>query len=381
MGDPQMEHWWNQLVSFSPRLMGSPGANECVQYLIDELTKLRVSVGIQSFTYSGWELIHFSGLKMVQPVLQDIEAYPALGCSSGKVIKGSLIELGETVIWDMYNWPRFGVMSQEGKIVAYITARKGGEALSQTLMSKHHNKPHLFVGGKTYEEWKMRIKDNQDIKVSFELHVVQPGKGNGQNIHVTFPYNGEKKKKLIIGAHYDTMYNTPGAYDNTSGIAVLLGLISWMQKESLPFPVECIFFGAEEFSLAGSQAYVERLSEKELEDIGFMINLDGFGRGNQLECWVGADWVEEGLWKKLNHSDRLFSQWKMISPPPPGSDHTPFYLKDIPVAMFTVNDQDIIHTSRDIPNEKMLNNMQRISLFLKQLVKEEFMIRGIQYGK
>ncbi|MGM0877143.1 MAG: M28 family metallopeptidase [Bacillota bacterium] len=374
--DKQLEDWWNQLLSFSPRMMGSKGANECVRFLIDELTKLEVGVEVHPFLYSGWELTYFSGLKMEQPVFEEIESYPALGCSSGKVVKGSLVELGETVIWDMYNWPRFGVMSQEGKLVAYISVRKGGEALSQTLIMKHHNKPHLFVGEKIYEQWKRMLGDKQEINVSFELDVIRKAEMEGQNLCVTIPPEGKKSiKKVVIGAHYDTMYNTPGAYDNTSGVAVLLSLISWIKKERLPFQVECIFFGAEEFALAGSKAYVERLSQEGIEEIEVMINLDGFGRGEELECWVGSDRIEEELWKKLSHPDSLFPSWKMISPPPPGSDHTPFYLKNIPAVMFTVNDQEILHTHRDIPTESMLHNMQKISEFLKKLLEEELSYR------
>ena len=33
---------------------------------------------------------------------------------------------------------------------------------------------------------------------------------------------GEGNKKVVLCAHYDTVYNTPGAYDNSSGAAVLL---------------------------------------------------------------------------------------------------------------------------------------------------------------
>lgn len=373
MVDEQIQNlrkWWEELLSFGPRPMGSVGADKAVRYLANKIYEFGVDHEIQSFTYKGWELVSFTGLQIESPVNKTVEAYPALGCACGKMIKGKLVEIGETVIWDMYNWPRFGVFNEHGDIVAYISARQGGQALSQTVIMEDCSKPHLFVGEDTYWKWKDELIQHKEILLNFELNVKRSPEKEGKNICVKLPYNepqkSNKELKVIIGAHYDTMYNTKGAYDNTSGVVVLLGLIEWLLSEQLPFTVECVFFGAEEFALAGSNAYVERLSKKELEDVALMINLDGFGRGKELECWVGTEWLEQTIWKQLiEEQQNLFSQWKMVSPPPPGSDHTPFFNKDVPVVMFTVNDQEIIHSNRDIPDESMLNNMIKILEFLK----------------
>ncbi|WP_339210706.1 M20/M25/M40 family metallo-hydrolase [Aeribacillus sp. FSL K6-8210] len=372
----QLKKWWESLVGFGPRVMGSNGAKEAVNYLIHELNHLGIAVEIQSFTYPGWELVSFSELYMESPVGEMIESYPALGSPGGKVVQGRLVEIGESVIWDMYNWPRFGVFAQDGNIAAYISARQGGKALSQTLIMSHNSKPHLFVGEDTYRRWQEELNQQKEIRVSFELEVIQTPNKEGQNICVKFSANPIPKEvkpfKIIIGAHYDTMYNTKGAYDNTSGVAVLLALIQWLQNQKLPFQIECVFFGAEEFALAGSNAFVEKLTKSEWEEIDLMINLDGFGRGEELECWVGADWLEQMIWQKLN-SNRLFPRWKMKSPPPPGSDHTPFFKKGIPVVMFTVNDQEIIHSERDIPNRFIFLNMMKALEFLKGFLSQDLL--------
>lgn len=373
--DQRLRKWWYDLLSFDMRSMGSVGAEKAIHYILQQVEGLGLDSQVQTFAYPGWELVSFTGLQVENPVEETIEAYPALGSAGGKVVQGRVVEMGETVIWDMYNWPRFGVFSNDGEIIAYITARLGGQALSQTLIQKDSTKPHLFVGEDTFWQWKEQIKQNEEILVSFELNVHHSPEKEGQNLRVQLPLaeadHGDKKVKVIIGAHYDTMYNTKGAYDNASGVAVLLGLIEWLQTELPPFSVECVFFGGEEFALAGSSAYVDSLSEKEREEVALMINLDGFGRGDILECWVSGERLEQNLWQMLmEEKELLFSRWKMVSPPPPGSDHTPFFNIGIPVVMFTVNDQEIIHTNRDLPEESMFRNMVKILQFLQILLKK-----------
>ena len=42
----------------------------------------------------------------------------------------------------------------------------------------------------------------------------------GENIIVRF---GHGEKKIVVGAHYDAVEGSPGADDNGSGVAVVLG--------------------------------------------------------------------------------------------------------------------------------------------------------------
>mgnify|MGYP000179783805 FL=1 len=53
--------------------------------------------------------------------------------------------------------------------------------------------------------------------------------------------------------------------------------------------------------------------------------------------------------------------WKTFkNPPPPGSDHTPFYERGVPCCMYTFNDQGIIHTPGDVYDERKLANMEKM---------------------
>jgi Zn-dependent M28 family amino/carboxypeptidase len=68
-------------------------------------------------------------------------------------------------------------------------------------------------------------------------------------------FKGKNPKKIVIGAHYDSFEDTPGADDNASAVAVLLGVAGMMKNiENLPFDKELIFYACEEPPFFGSDA-------------------------------------------------------------------------------------------------------------------------------
>jgi Zn-dependent M28 family amino/carboxypeptidase len=86
---------------------------------------------------------------------------------------------------------------------------------------------------------------------------------------------------LIIGAHYDTVRDTPGADDNASGVAGLLELARLTVSSPLPRTVRFIAFSLEEppvflTSRMGSYIYAKWLREEGSKVYG-MISLEMLG--------------------------------------------------------------------------------------------------------
>lgn len=103
-------------------------------------------------------------------------------------------------------------------------------------------------------------------------------KTKGQNIIVKIP--GESKQSVILlGAHYDSVEMGPGINDNASGVALLLDLMTQLSTKKIQ-PKNTIylaFWDSEEVGIAGSQAYVEKLTAEQLKSIKAYINLDMIG--------------------------------------------------------------------------------------------------------
>jgi hypothetical protein len=83
-------------------------------------------------------------------------------------------------------------------------------------------------------------------------------------------------KVFILGAHYDTVPDSPGADDNASAIAVLLEEAKNIQTIPLECTIRLIAFSLEEYNFIGSTHYVESLKKGEEEILG-MISLEMVG--------------------------------------------------------------------------------------------------------
>jgi Zn-dependent M28 family amino/carboxypeptidase len=91
---------------------------------------------------------------------------------------------------------------------------------------------------------------------------------------------GTSSQELIVGAHYDSIGDGPGADDNASGVAVMLEVAKIVANQITPYTIRFVAFGAEEYGLAGSYAYLNHMSQGGFENIVAMIDLNSLVAGN-----------------------------------------------------------------------------------------------------
>ena len=91
---------------------------------------------------------------------------------------------------------------------------------------------------------------------------------------------GKSEKRIILGAHYDSFDNTPGADDNASAVAVLLALLKELSnKDSLSRSLEFVFYACEEPPFFGTEGMGSFIHAKAInkKDVYFMICLEMVG--------------------------------------------------------------------------------------------------------
>jgi len=94
------------------------------------------------------------------------------------------------------------------------------------------------------------------------------------NVIGTLPSaNPKNQSKIVVGAHFDTVSNSPGADDDGSGTALLLEVAKVLSQFKFNCTIEFVAFNAEELGLVGSKYYVQQASQAG-EDILLMINID-----------------------------------------------------------------------------------------------------------
>ncbi|MBZ0290609.1 MAG: Zn-dependent exopeptidase M28, partial [Anaerolineae bacterium] len=111
----------------------------------------------------------------------------------------------------------------------------------------------------------------------------------GQNAHLTLVTQrtpseaanilgrkaNKRPERIVICAHYDTKFDTPGAIDNGSGTAALLSLARILSKSELDISLEFVAFNDEEYFSQGDTVYA---NASDFSNILAAINLDGIGQ-------------------------------------------------------------------------------------------------------
>jgi len=99
--------------------------------------------------------------------------------------------------------------------------------------------------------------------------------------NVIASYGPEKGSRLVVGAHYDTCCELPGADDNTSGVAGLLALAPLLAKVELKHRIDLVAFTLEEppfFRTEGmGSAQHARMLVDENAQVSLMIALEMIG--------------------------------------------------------------------------------------------------------
>lgn len=98
-----------------------------------------------------------------------------------------------------------------------------------------------------------------------------------QNICARIEGSDKSDDILTVTAHYDSVPQGPGAYDNMAGCAIVMELFLYFCEHKPRRTIDFVFFGAEEKGLLGSRAYV-KAHESELSHHLFNMNIDLAGQ-------------------------------------------------------------------------------------------------------
>ena len=97
----------------------------------------------------------------------------------------------------------------------------------------------------------------------------------------------ESKGTIVLGANWDNMYeyfdaHPDGAYQSGASIATLLTIAKYISAKELSYNIEIVFFAGSAENWNGAQVYVDKLSEKERQDIKLFVNFGYLAGGDNL---------------------------------------------------------------------------------------------------
>ncbi|MFN8143495.1 MAG: M28 family peptidase [Bacteroidia bacterium] len=228
--------------------------------------------------------------------------------------------------------------------------------------------PVLFAKGKAAELLKDSVITNCTAGVD-----VEKIEKTGHNI-LGYIDNGAANT-IVIGAHYDhlgygaegSLYRGEpaihnGADDNASGIAALIELARYLKISNLKNNNYLFMaYSGEEKGLLGSNYYVKHPT-MELSKINYMINMDMVGRLKPDEKTLLINGTGTSpRWKTLMDSISVDNiKIKQTESGVGPSDHTSFYLQNIPVLHFFSGSHQDYHKPSD--DENLINYDGELSI-------------------
>jgi hypothetical protein len=222
---------------------------------------------------------------------------------------------------------------------------------------------------------------------------------NAEN--VVFDLPGQTRDIVLVGAHYDSAFGTPGANDNASGVAVGLSLAKTLHGERYRNTVRFVFFANEEppyfqnpgmGALAHARGCAERrehvLAMLALESLGYYseepesqrypwpVGLFYPDRGTFVGFVgnLGSRWLVREAIGLFRVSAKFPSEGAVLPGWVPGvgwSDHWAFWQFGYPAIMVTdmaVYRDPNYHQSSDVASNLSYDHMARVTLGLQKVV-------------
>lgn len=203
--------------------------------------------------------------------------------------------------------------------------------------------------------------------------------------------NNQQDETIIIGAHYDhlgygdfgSLYDGEkeihnGADDNASGVSILINLAKSLQ-EIKNYNYLFIAFSGEEHGLFGSSYYAKNPTIN-LENVRFMINFDMVGRLNQNNTLSINGIGTSNEWKNLiNEANTFHFKLKTTESGIGPSDHTSFYLQDIPSIHFFTGQHEDYHKPSDDVEKINFKGMYIIHEYVKNIIRKSIKIEDFSF--
>lgn len=178
----------------------------------------------------------------------------------------------------------------------------------------------------------------QDPVTSLDIHIKNKyiEDYRTQNVVGYVPGTSCSDSFLVYTAHYDHLglmgkdVFFPGANDNASGIAMMLGLARYFSRHPQRYSVMFIGFTGEEAGLLGSGFFVNHPLVG-LSNIKFLVNLDLVGTGVEGITVVNATEFPDQfeILSHINDSGKYLVNIKKRGQAC-NSDHCPFFTKGVP---------------------------------------------------
>jgi Iap family predicted aminopeptidase len=178
----------------------------------------------------------------------------------------------------------FAVVAADGREVARLLTSPFSTGAIPFMSAHAHitTPPTAFVSATD----SARLEDGMQVRLKVGGRFL-PGRRE-RNVIADIP--GSSSERVLLTAHYDSVWRGPGAIDNATGVEGVRRLGELFARRTLERGVTLVAFAAEEIKLTGSRYFVDEAKLRgELETIVGVVNLDCIARGERLNILASPD--------------------------------------------------------------------------------------------
>jgi hypothetical protein len=258
-----------------------------------------------------------------------------------------------------------------------------GEKMAAEYIADRFESMGIEPKGKNgyFQDFTFKPKTDPHSEVKFTT-VDSDGSITGRNILGYIDNNAPQT--IVIGAHYDhlgwgndgSLYRGKekaihnGADDNASGVALMLDLAGKLKETNTGNNYLFMAFSGEEMGLIGSNFFVKNATIP-TDSINYMINMDMVGRLKTEDSTLavygtGTSPIFKHTITTTNKHFKIIEHESGVGP----SDHTSFYLNDIPVLHFFTGQHEDYHRPSDDWDKLNYEGMELISNYIYDIITE-----------
>lgn len=281
------------------REAGTPAEARAAELIREELSSFGVESRLEEFPFYTWEIKKVC-FAVTEPYYKEYRAEGYIRCGNtpeegieaeflyaenGEDIslshaKGKIVMVNEIVRKDMYlklmKAGAAGFVSISGTPVEEgedLIPRAAG--IPQKLFDSL-NESELIQGVGIHYKDAVEIVTKGASRARLTL-IQEEAEKKSANVIARIPGEEHSEEILTLTAHYDSVPQGPGAYDNMAGAAIIMEICRYFKEHTPGRTLEFIWFGAEEKGLLGSRNYVQ-VHEGELKKHRFNMNVDLAGQ-------------------------------------------------------------------------------------------------------
>ena len=341
-----------------PRPAGSDEAARAADTVTDAFRELGLAVRFQEFDLLGYDAD--------EPELEvEGERWDAGPCTYAHAFdgEGTVKRIGESAApVGEGKLPNFAVVDAGGREVArLLTSPFSTGAIPFMSAHVHITTPPTALVSRTESA---RLTDGMRVRLKVGGRFL-PGRRE-RNVIAELPARSDER--VLVAAHYDSVWRGPGAIDNASGVEGVRRIGEALVGRDLPRTVQLVAFAAEEIKLTGSRWYVDEAKLRgELAQISGVVNLDCIARGEKLNVLASPELLL-GRAVEAARGLGLLDRYELETGPATGGVDSHWFAENgVPAVTILHFPYDQYHLTSDLPDlvdEQQLDDAVALGLAL-----------------